>query len=204
MHLISSFLYSFSANLDIFIVGLSYGVKKSHIPLRQNLAISLITFSGTILSLKLGTQLTAFIPPGSARLFGCMILLLLGSYYTIKSLLPQKAVQPDTGLQTTPHASPPGQPKPLSLPPGTTSLQMREAVALGFALSINNIGMGIGASISGVEAIPTSLITLFLSFVFLLTGNHIGKMRLLGAAGRFADTAAGILLIGLGAYELFI
>lgn len=45
MHILSSFLFALSANIDSFIVGMSYGIKKSNIDLLKSTVISLITLT---------------------------------------------------------------------------------------------------------------------------------------------------------------
>ena len=55
MHLISSLLFALSANIDSFIVGMSYGIKKSDISLLKSTIISLVTLIGTIAAILMGT-----------------------------------------------------------------------------------------------------------------------------------------------------
>lgn len=191
MHLISSILFAFSANIDTFIIGLSYGIKKSHIPLAENVVISLITFAGTILSIHLGLQIVMFIPADVSQAFGSIILIVLGIYYVLKSALQYKSSKALSKNMDS-NASKPSR------------LSLKEALVLGLALSVNNVGMGIGASISGLELIPTCVITLMMCIVFLSAGNHIGKIRMFRFAHKFADTASGLILIGLGLYELLV
>ena len=186
MHLISSVLFAVSANVDTLIIGISCGIRKSYIPFLEAIIISLITFTGTFLSIHMGLQITAFIPAQAAQIFGCVILILLGIYYVIKPFLKKEEPLSDPDKQK-PH-----------------KLSLKEAILIGLALSINNVGMGIGASISGVPLIPTSLITLVVCILFLIIGNHIGKIRFFFLINRFADTVAGLILVCLGVYELFV
>ena len=53
MQLFPSLLFGISASLDALLVGISYGLRKVRIRLWQNLVISLVTLSGTCLSVGL-------------------------------------------------------------------------------------------------------------------------------------------------------
>ena len=85
MHLISSLLFAISANIDSFIVGMSYGIKKSNIDLLKSTVISLVTLTGTVIAILMGTQISQFLPASSTQAIGCALLIGLGLYYIIKS-----------------------------------------------------------------------------------------------------------------------
>lgn len=191
MHIISSILFAFSANIDAFIVGMSCGIKKDHISLPGNIVISLITLAGTVFSITAGLTLLPLLPSWAARICGSSILILLGLYYMIKYFLPGSKKEP-------PHAS------AASVETKSRLLPYKEAAVLGLALSLNNMGMGIGASITGMRLLPTSLLTFFFSVLLLSLGNHLGETRFFQTAQRYADPLSGCILIGLGIYEFFI
>lgn len=195
MQLFSCFLFAFSASLDALIVGITYGIRKVQIILWQNLLVSLITLTGTVMSLALGHTILPLLPVKAASLAGSVILILLGSYYLLKysfSVLREvfaAAEEIPNEIQKASSEAPP-------------VLSFRELFLMGAALSLNNVGIGIGASIAGLESVPTALFTLLFSVLFLSLGNRLGKLRILGVAERFADPLSGILLIGLGICEL--
>lgn len=193
MHLVSSVLFALSANIDTLIVGISYGIKKERIPFAENIVISLITFAGTICSIYMGLQLTLFIPAGTARLIGCFILIILGLYYTVKSMVEYRQGKLTPDDWDNPEIKPPDK-----------TISIKEAIIIAFALTINNMGMGIGASISGMQLIPTSIATLLICMVFLYAGNKIGRLRVPGALKRWAEPASGMILIVLGLYEILL
>lgn len=192
MHLLSSVLFALSANLDTLIVGISYGIKKERIPFLENVIISLITFAGTVSSIYMGMQITLFIPARLAQLIGCMILILLGFYYVFKFLVEyfqgklaaEQWNSEEESLQKT--------------------ISLKEAVIIACALTVNNMGMGIGASISGMQLIPTSISTLLFCMLFLYAGNKIGSVGISDAMKKWAAPVSGAILIVLGAYEIFL
>ncbi|ORX22526.1 sporulation membrane protein YtaF, partial [Thermoanaerobacterium sp. PSU-2] len=54
MHVISSLLFSISANIDNFTVAIAYGIKKIRIGILSNLLIALVSGIGTFLSMFIG------------------------------------------------------------------------------------------------------------------------------------------------------
>lgn len=182
MALVSSLIFACSVNIDAFLVGMSYGIRKIRITAPQNLLISLISFAGTFLSLFLGRQLFFFLPPPLTKHVGSVILSGLGIFYIIKSFRNR-----NSDLHTE------------SL---TVTLPLREILLLGSALSLNNIGIGIGASFSGVLLAPTAAMTFLTAVLFLFAGNHLGSAPLLRFSNRYADLVSGVMLIALAIYSL--
>lgn len=188
MHLISALLFSISANIDAFVVGLSYGIKKQRIPVLTNLLISLITFAGTLLSLWVGLRAAALIPVAVSQIAGSTLLILLGLYYCFKYHL-ERLCKKDKGADSLSAQA-------------KSVLTGKEAAFLGLTLTVNNAGMGIGASFAGIHFLLTSFLTLFFCGFFLLTGNRIGSRWAPGALAHRADLLSGVIIIVLGVYEL--
>lgn len=188
MHLISALLFSISANIDAFVVGLSFGIKKQRISWLTNLLISLITFMGTLLSLWLGLRAAAFIPPAASQIAGSTLLILLGLYYCLKYLL-EKLRKKNKDSDSLKAQS-------------ESVLTGREAAALGLTLTVNNAGMGIGASFAGIHFLLTSFLTLFFCGFFLITGNRFGSRFGSKFLARQADLWSGVIIVILGLYEL--
>lgn len=191
MHLISSLLFAFSANIDAFIVGMSCGIKKDHISFIGNIVISLITLTGTVFSITAGLTVLPLLPHWAEQVCGSSILMLLGIYYIIKYFLHFTKVDNTSFSESDVEKE-------------SKVLSYKETVILGIALSVNNMGMGIGASITGMSLIPTSLFTFLFSILLLFAGNHVGEARIFKTVKQYADPLSGLLLIALGVYELFI
>lgn len=182
MALISSLIFACSVNIDAFLVGMSYGIRKIRITIPQNLLISLISFAGTFLSLFLGRQLLFFLPSSLMEHIGGVILSGLGLFYIIKSFFYKSDELHTESL--------------------TVTLPLREILLLGSALSLNNIGIGVGASFSGILLAPTAAVTFLIAVLFLFAGNHLGSAPLLRFSNRYADLVSGVMLIALALYHL--
>lgn len=77
-----------------------------------------------------------------------------------------------------------------------------ETLILSLTLSLNNIGIGLSASMAGLSLLPAAAMTFGCSALFLLCGNRLGQSRFLRLIGNVADPISGLLLIGLGIMQL--
>ncbi len=193
MQIISSLLFGVSASLDALLIGISYGVRRIRILLWQNLLISFVTLAGTCLCIGLGSFLAPLLPIFVCRLAGSGILILLGLYYLLKFMM--RALKKYHQKANFTEGS--------SLPENAPVLSARAVLLLGAALSLNNMGIGLGASITGLQLLPAAISTLLLSVLFLFAGNRLGRSKILQLAGVFADPVSGVLLIALGVYQFF-
>lgn len=196
MHFLSSLLFGVSASLDSLLVGVSCGIRKVHIRLWQNLFIGFVTLLGTCLSIGTGHLLIPLLPEIVCRYAGSLILALLGIYYIIKWLAASLQNRDDDRL---PHYS---EISSASANRKWEALSFAEVFTLSLTLSLNNLGIGLSASLAGLMLLPTAAATLICSVVLLFLGNQLGRCRLLQLAGSAAEPISGILLIGLSLVQL--
>lgn len=194
MSCLSALLFGISASLDALLVGISYGLRRIHVRIWQNLFISLISLLGTCLSAGIGKKLLPLLPAVSGGLIGSLILMILGIYYLAKGILAylQKRSTPDGEAS---EAAPPAPPTALSFP---------ETLLLGLTLSANNIGISLSAGLAGLPLLPCAVSTFVCAFLFLLLGNLLGRCRFLRLLGDAADPLSGLLLLGLAAMQLVL
>lgn len=191
MQLLLSLLFGISASLDALIVGISFGLRRVRIPIWQNLIISLVTLLGTCLSAALGNRLLPLVPSFLAGCLGSLILVLLGIYYITKWIL-ANLQNCETANRENPELTK-ASAKDINI-----GLSAWEICFLSLTLSVNNIGIGLSASMAGLHLLPAAVATFVCSVLFLLAGNRMGRSRLLQFIGSSADPISGLLLIGLG------
>lgn len=202
MQLIPSLLFGISASLDALLVGISYGLRKIRIRTLQNLAISLVSLLGTCLSACLGSRLLPFLPPSLAGCIGSVILMFLGAYYIAKwifTILIKHRMQSMTEIPIIAEIQAADK---TQTPAKDNSLSPWETLILSLTLSVNNIGIGLSASMAGLPLLPAAAMTFGCSALFLLCGNKLGQSRFLCLIGNAADPISGLLLIGLGILQL--
>ena len=183
MYIVSVFLFAAAANLDSFVVGLSYGVRRVHIQFHATLLIAGIVMLGTFLSMVLGAGLKGLIPAEWGGRLGSGLILLLGAYCLVCFFARRGEGEagPEVKLQY---------------------MGLRETAALGCALTVNNVGLGVGASIAGLGLWLTVLASSACSFLFLYAGNRLGKSWLSAVIGGYAEPISGVMMIALGLFEL--
>ena len=198
MLLVPSLLFGVSASLDALLLGVSYGLRGVHIRLLQNLFISVITLLGTCLSVSLGSFLTPMLPSVISGCAGSLILMFLGVYYVTKWIL--SALQCRMSDQSQ-------EPKEAALTSAEQScpcLTILQLFLLSLALSVNNLGIGLSASMAGLTLMPAAISTGACSVLFLYLGNRLGRSRLLQLIGNLSEPISGVLLIGLSLFQLFL
>jgi putative sporulation protein YtaF len=206
MHILSALFFAISSSGDSFIVGLSYGIKKVRISPLNNFLVAAISGIGTILSMLLGKFLFSFIPNYYGNLIGSSILIILGIYMLINALKNNPNLTRSDTDSTKHHNSYEvilRNPDLLDTN-HSKNIEINEALSLGFILCINNIGLGIGASIAGLNPLLTSVLTVIASIIFVPLGCFMGEKLIWGKLSRYSDLLAAMLIISLGVYEMFL
>ena len=207
MNFLSPLLLSISSNLDTFTIGASYGIKKIRMSKSSLLIIAIITSVGTFISMYLGKIISNFFNQSIANIFGSILLGLVGIYFIIEHVRMEKKHR---GEDISYYVESNSKYKVILEDPTiidadrSYEININEALLLSFALTINNLGIGVTASITGVN-IPLSIffnfIVTIISFYF---GYFIGNSYLSKLLGKYATFISGIILIMLGIYEAFM
>ncbi|RGY97949.1 manganese efflux pump [Clostridium sp. AM58-1XD] len=185
MHFLSSFIFALSSNMDCFVIGLSYGIRKISIGWLFNLIIGFISLTGTILSMFFGKSIRFLLPENLAEILGGLIIILIGIVGMLRYWINRYKIE---GSELD----------------GSAELKLWEVLFLGVSLTVNNVGLGIGASITGLQVLPTACCSFFVSLLFLSLGNRIGRSQLARSIGKHAEPLANLFMVGLGIYEMFV
>ncbi len=182
MHFFSVIFLTFSANIDCLLLGLSYSMKNIRISFYQNLFIALLTTLGTFLSMKLGHYIISFISVDTANHIGALFMILIGMI-----MLFQKPNSSESLFIIKTH-----------------NLSWKETGLLGMTLSINNIGLSLGASITGLPYASTCLLTFFISLFFIAISQALRQSLLLNKIQSFAPLLSSLMILLLGLYEFIV
>lgn len=198
---LSALLYSLSSNLDNLVIGIAYGVKKIKIGLISNLIIATVTSIGILISMSVGKFISGFLPTSLTNMLGAVIIMLLGLYFLIQSILKliPKSYSNSLALKNVDEIMDYAE-KSDSDNSGT--LNIKEAFVVSLGLMLNNLGTGLAASITGVNVSITVICTFILSIALLMLGKSIGHNILGSICGKYAPLISGVLLIILGIFEL--
>lgn len=200
--LLSALLFSISSNLDNLVVGIAYGVKKINVGLIPNLLIAIVTSTGTLLSMSLGLYIAKFLPHYLSNSLGAFIIVILGIYFLIQSIIKLKnnTISKELALKNIHDMVEYAEKSDLD---NSGDISIKESLLVALGLTFNNLGTGIAASITGVSIVFTVVFTFILSILTIIFGETLGSNVLGKFSGKYAPLFSGILLIILGIIEFF-
>lgn len=225
-------LLAMALSLDSFGAGITYGLRKTKIPLLSVLIISLCSGLVLYISMQAGSLLQRVFSPTIASMFGAVILIALGCWSFIQQIRAKREHTAETeqmpaqtinvGHITLAEGS------DLQPPKAVFSLEIRklglviqilrspshadmddsgsisawEAMWLGIALSLDAFGAGLGAAMLGFSPLITSGVVALFSGVFLVLGMKTG-FRVASVGGmRYISYLPALLLIFMGIMKL--
>lgn len=230
-HLLSAFILCFSSNVDNFAVAVAYGVKKLRIGRLSNVLIALVSALGTLLSLSVGEVIGRYLSDQVANFLGSGVLIAIGIWgiwdtmererkrqlaklrqtrtrslvaagFDSTQFIQSQAVEPSPmdslsyeGFLENPEKADTDQ---------SGYIDVREAIAIAFGLTINNLGTGVGAGISDFNVSFTTGLTFVFSLIAVAGGYYLGDRFTTRITGISAGVISGLMVIGLGIYEYFI
>jgi len=209
MKILSILLFAICSSSDNLIVGLSYGAKKVRINFLINFMISFISCIGTFLAMLFGRALLQFIPIKCSNIIGSGILILFGIYLLVNWLrkdIDSKKNAEEVNIDISEYQRYENALKNPEIIDTNDSktIDFKEAIVLGTVLCLNNIGLGIGASITGLNIYMTSISSLIFSLVFIPIGCYIGEKVLSDKLSRYSEIISICIILILGIYELFV
>lgn len=188
MEISLAFLFVFVATIDVLIIGMSYSLKNINISLGFNILIGFISSLGTYLSMILGTYLSMLITLKFTNILAGGILLMLG----IKML---RDIFGNNNTTTIEYIR--ENPETIDINK-SGRIEVFEAYILALALTINNVGVGISASLAGINIYLITGLSIISSVLFLFIGQFIGKVLYKGNIARYLEIIASIIILILG------
>lgn len=206
-----------SLSIDSAFVGFSYGIKGTKIPNLSKLVICVFSVLYAGISLLAGHALMNFLPPEAAKVTGALILALIGLGMVVKAL----EKKPDAEKPVLPAAKRSGIHIFLIGPLEITvrilkdpdagdldksgSIDLKESLLLGFALSVDALGAGVGSSLLGIGRWYLPFIIGAFQLMFLCTGLLAGKClkNRVHVSEKRLSVLSGAVLIAFSCLKLF-
>jgi putative Mn2+ efflux pump MntP len=183
VHWLFAFLFSLSSNLDNFIVGVGYGIKKEIIPWFSNLLIAIITTVITGLSMMFGKYIVIWLPASLTNLVGAVIFIAIGLWFMANDIFRKQK----ESVEKHPKI-----------------LNWKNAIGLGVLLSINNIGVGMLGGITGLSLFSVLTLTFLTCLILTYIGNHLGDHIVGSFIVKNSDLISGAILIILGIGSVWV
>lgn len=199
---LSILLFVVAASLDILVVSLAYGLKNIKINFSSTLVIASISALGTFLSMILGKFLIDVIPIRLGDILGGLVLLILGLYSVYSYFKEKKSLrEPILDKNNSPILI--LENPEIADRDKSGNIDFKESLSLSLALALNNFGLGIGASISGINVGFTTLSTFVISLIFVSLGFFMSKKIKGKNLSKNSDLLAGIIIIVLSLFIIF-
>ncbi|MDZ5472475.1 sporulation membrane protein YtaF [Bacillus sp. 31A1R] len=211
VYTVSLLLLALAVSLDSFSVGFTYGLRKMRIPFKSILVIACCSAVTLMIAMGIGHIIEKFISPDLAESVGGIVLVLIGGWVLFQFFRPEKLK--DDAL---PHEKTivNFEIKSLGLVVNILKKPMSadfdksgtitgiEAFMLGFALSLDAFGAGIGAAMLGFSPLSLAVTVAFMSSLFVFLGMRMGvKLSKISWMQNFSFIP-GVLLIILGIWKI--
>ena len=205
-------LLAFCSTLDSLGIGITYGLKNTHILLRAKVILFLCSFFISLASLFLGNTLSYLFPTSITNGIGCFVLILIGAFMIFSSFKAdekkeKKLSQKENSLKiyqffirflgiTVQIIRNPNN----SDFDHSNNIDSKEAIFLGIALSFDSIGIGISSSMLEINFLFLPICISFLQLFFLSFGNFLGRKikNVSHIPENIWSIFAGFLLIFIG------
>jgi putative Mn2+ efflux pump MntP len=185
---LAAVLVALVSNVDNLTVGVAFGMRGQRIAGAPNALIAAITMVGTAGAMTSGHVLATALRPSVASALGGTIILAIGVMTAATSVRTVRRPATDAPVAVARTRS-------------RGVLSWRGAVPIGVALSLNNVGAGIGAGIAGVPPLATTLLAGAFSLAFIGGGSRFG-WAIGRRFGQRTALLAGVVLVCLGAAML--
>lgn len=198
-------IFAITSSSDSFIIGLNYGTKRINISMTINLLVALISCIGTIVAMMFGGLVLSFLDPKHAcymdKISG-VLLMLLGIYMLVQAYGNQLQNKRNT-KKTHSYNDMLAYPEIVDKDNSKT-IDSKEAIILGLILSINNIGLGLGASMMELNVYIVSLASLICSMLFIKLGCYFGTKLSFSKLAGYVEKASASIIIIFGLCQMFV
>lgn len=207
--LLNVLVLALSASIDSLGVGITYGLKKTKIYFPAFLVLFVLSLIITSLSMFLGNILTSTISANITSIIGAIILFGIGIFLIYESTFKKEKSKQNVLKQ---HKEYNIFIKCLGITiniikdpissdiDSSNGIDIKEAVFLGLALSLDSVSIGFGASAIGINTFLFPLLISIFQIVFLSIGRISGGKinNISNLPNNIWNIIAGILLICIG------
>lgn len=207
--LLSSLILAFSSSIDSLGIGITYGIKNTKISFMGKVVLFVISFLISVLSVWFGDLIKNIFSSFATKLIGNIILITMGVFVCFQAIskneIKKTVYEKDEkiysffidflGITIKIIKNPTSSDLDSS-----NSIDSKEALFLGVALSLDCFCIGVGGSIIGISSLLFPLFISIFQLVFLNVGNILGKKlhNLSLLPDNTWSIISGVLLILIG------
>ena len=207
-------ILAISSSIDSFGIGITYGIKNTRITFVAKLVVFLISLCISTLSISVGKFIYRLFPPFFCNIIGFLILILMGLFIIFQALRKsKKTASSDENSQKRIYnlfINSFGITIQIIKNPinsdldNSKNIDGKEALYLGFALSLDSLCIGIGNAMLGMFSFIFTMLVAFFQLIFLSLGLIFGnKLKsVTNIPDNIWSIISGILLIFIGISKL--
>lgn len=223
MLFINSLILAFSSSIDSFGIGITYGIKNTNISPKGKFVLFFVSFIVSIISIGCASLIKNILPVSFSKYLASFIIISMGIFICFQAFKKDKNTIFNTNSNKFDINSYPKEKiysffikflgitvKIIKNPnysdfDNSNSIDSKEALFLGLALSLDSFCIGIGASMMDFTSIFFPLFISIFQLFFINLGNYVGHK--LHEFSKIPDNLwsiiSGILLILIGLYKFF-
>ena len=214
--IINSFLLAISSSIDSLGIGITYGVKNTRISNQAKIILFILSFCISLTSIWFGDILKNIFSKTVTSFIGSFILIFIGFFVCFQGVKksskstnsfdynedkPYKSFINFLGITTNIIKNPIDSDLDKS-----NTIDSKEALFLGLALSLDCFSIGIGGGMLGISFSWFPIFISLFQLIFFSLGNLLGK-RLSQCASLPSNVwsfISGLLIISIGFFKLFL
>lgn len=179
--LINTFLLALSSSIDSLGIGITYGFKKIKLSRFSKIILFILSIIITSFSGLIGYILENTLSTNVCEFIGSSILLCMGIFIIIQTNDKEFSFDFDN----------------------SNDISYKEALLLGFALSLDSLCIGIGGSTIGINVYIFSILIAILQYLFLNIGIYLGihLINFIKIPQSIWSKISGIILILIGLFK---
>ena len=187
------FILAITLSIDAFGIGITYGIRNIKVCIKSAILMFCICLILSVFSFYLGFTATSLFPDYLPKIIGCILLICMGIWVILQSIKPSNEI---SNIINKPE---------LSDVDSSKTIDSKEAIGLGIAISIDSLVCGFGFSIMSDISFIFPILVAFFHVVMLTCGMIFGKK--IKSISSFSPTIlsriSGTLLILFGLFKIF-
>jgi putative sporulation protein YtaF len=189
-------------NIDNIGARIAYSILGIKIKFSINLWVSCITFVISFMAAYCGKQISNLLSKQVSSEISAVILASIGIWIMLAPHMSKQSNKKNVNCKNNPVGNILEDPTKADLD-CSKDIDFKEATLLGIALSINNIGGGLGAGVMGLNSVYVGIFSSVISFLALLAGNYITDIFSKFDFNKVTPKIAGIILILIALKQLY-
>lgn len=214
--IVNSLLLAISSSIDSLGIGITYGIKNTRISNQAKIILFLLSFCISLVSIWFGDILKSLFSESVTSLIGSFILIFIGLFVCFQAFKkspasnsnfdyyeekPYKSFVNFLGITTNIIKNPIDSDLDKS-----NTIDSKEALFLGLALSLDCFSIGIGGGILGISFSWFPIFISLFQLIFFSIGNLLGKKLYHCASlpSNIWSFISGLLIIIIGFFKLVV